>query len=99
MPLLRTPQRAGAGKGIGVHRVYHELPGPSILHKGTPENLNGKDREGTAVRGTAKDTGGQLWDSPFPSAPVSPSQAYGTRKSDGYSNFNHSGTSDVGFGG
>lgn len=50
MPLMRTPQRAGAGEGPGGHRVAHALPTSNIVQKGT--------RGGNI--------GGQSWASPFP---------------------------------
>lgn len=72
MPLMRTPQAAGAGEGLGGHRGSHKLPTPGGLRKGTLGTQNGKDREGTARRGTAEDTGAQPWASPLPSAPQFP---------------------------
>lgn len=43
---------------------------PPIFYRREPEM--GRDREGTAMTGTAKDTGGQPWASPFLSAPQFP---------------------------
>lgn len=52
MPLMRMPQAAGAGEGLGGHHGSHKLPTPGSLWKWTLETRNGKDREGTARSGT-----------------------------------------------
>lgn len=66
MPLMRTPQRAGAGEAPGGRGVGLSPPAPGMLQQGTLAIRNRKDRDGTARSGTAKDAGGRPWPGPSP---------------------------------
>lgn len=69
MPLM------GTHRGLAPERAWEVTESP--MHCRPPifyrrELEMGRDREGTAVTGKAKDTGGQPWASPFLSAPQFP---------------------------